>query len=84
LDELNIVAVGNTNAVAYTQNGGSTWTSLTGPNVGVNLLTVSLRSQNEWWIGDAGGKLGQGSAECAFVDSRVWGTRWGVGHSEDS
>lgn len=57
VDELNLVAVGNSNAVIYTTNGGTTWTSVTGPSVGVNLNAVWMRSATEWIIGTAGGRL---------------------------
>lgn len=54
---LDLVAVGNSNAVVYTSNGGSTWSSVTGPAVGVNLTSVAMRSRSEWMVGTAGGKL---------------------------
>lgn len=57
LDALVVVAVGDLNAVVYTLNGGTTWGSVTGPAVGVNLNTVFVRSELEWWVGSAGGRL---------------------------
>lgn len=57
LDEDNVVAVGDNNAVLVTANGGDTWSAVTGPNVGVNLTTVWVRSALEWMVGDAGGNL---------------------------
>jgi len=56
-DELNLVAVGASNAVIYTRNGGATWTSITGPAVGVALNTVWMHTDDEWFVGDAGGNL---------------------------
>jgi photosystem II stability/assembly factor-like uncharacterized protein len=56
-DELNLVAVGDSNAVIFTQNGGQTWASVTGPAVGVNLTAVWMRSRTEWIVGTAGGEL---------------------------
>lgn len=56
-DILNVVAVGNSNAVVLTRNGGDTWEAITGPSVGVNLNTVWMRGPNEWFVGDAGGQL---------------------------
>lgn len=56
-DIQNLVAVGDNNAVLVTTNGGQTWTSILGPNPGVNLNTVFLRGRDEWMIGDAGGQL---------------------------
>lgn len=52
-----VVAVGASNAVIYTLNGGSTWQSVTGPAVGVALNAVAIRSEKEWWVGSAAGKL---------------------------
>lgn len=51
-----VVAVGNLNAVVYTTNG-STFSSVTGPAVGINLNAVAARSDKEWWVGTAGGAL---------------------------
>lgn len=52
-----IVAVGASNAVVYTLDGGATWGAVTGPAVGVNLTAVNLRNEDEWWVGDANGAL---------------------------
>lgn len=57
LDALTLVAVGDSNALLYTNNGGSTWSSITGPAVGVALNTVWMQSEREWWVGTAGGRL---------------------------
>lgn len=56
-DKLNVVAVGASNAVVITRNGGDTWASILGPNVGVVLNAVWFKGVNEIWIGDAGGQL---------------------------
>lgn len=58
-DDLNLVAVGDSNAVVYTRNGGASWASVTGPAVGVPLTTVWMRGKDEWWVGSgtAGGRL---------------------------
>lgn len=56
-DNLNLVAVGASNAVVVTANGGDTWTAVTGPDVGVVLNTVWMKSKLEWFVGTAGGKL---------------------------
>ncbi len=53
----NVVAVGDSNAVVITRNGGTTWTAILGPNVGVALNTVWMRGPDEWFVGDAGGQL---------------------------
>lgn len=74
-DLLNLVAVGASNAVLVTRDGGNTWGSVTGPAVGVVLNTVFMKSANEWWVGTAGGKLfytidaGTNWAEKAFAGS---------------
>lgn len=57
LDSSNLVAVGASNAVIFTNNGGDTWVSVTGPDVGVALTCVWMRSKTEWFVGTAGGKL---------------------------
>ena len=57
IDSLNLVAVGANNAVVFTRNGGQTWESITGPDVGILLNTVWMKSEDEWWIGTSGGKL---------------------------
>lgn len=56
-DQDNVVIVGNNNAVVVTSDGGSVWTSITGPAVGVNLNSVWMQSLTEWWIGGADGNL---------------------------
>lgn len=56
-DILKLVAVGNSNTVIYSLDGGNTWQSVTGPAVGVNLNTVFMRTETEWWVGTAGGQL---------------------------
>jgi len=56
-DEDNLVAVGASNAVIHSSNGGVTWSSLTGPAVGVVLNTVWMRTADEWFVGAANGNL---------------------------
>ncbi|KKN01599.1 hypothetical protein LCGC14_1126190, partial [marine sediment metagenome] len=57
VDDQNLVAVGASNAVIVTANGGETWGAIVGPNVGVDLNTVWMRSELEWLVGDDGGQL---------------------------
>lgn len=57
IDEFNAVAVGASNAVIVTTNGGDTWQSILGPAVGVALNAVAMKSQYEWIVGTAGGQL---------------------------
>lgn len=56
-DELNLVAVGASNTVLFTEDGGATWASVAGPAPGVALTSVFVKSQSVWFIGTAGGKL---------------------------
>lgn len=51
-----IVAVGASNAVIASHNGGQTWALVTGPAVGVILNTVEVINDNIWFIGAANGK----------------------------
>lgn len=51
-----VVAVGNSNAVIYTLNG-EIFQSVTGPAVGINLNAVYARTDREWWVGTANGRL---------------------------
>lgn len=52
-----LVAVGNNNALILTRNGGDTWSLIVGPNVGVALNTIWMKSADVWLVGDAGGQL---------------------------
>lgn len=54
-DEGNVVAVGDNNAVVYSNDGGETWVNRTGPAGGVNLTKVQMRSATEWHIGTEAG-----------------------------
>lgn len=56
-DSLHVVAVGELNAVIYTENGGETWAPIVGPAVGVHLNCVWMKDANIWIIGDAAGDL---------------------------
>lgn len=57
MDELNVIAVGNSNAVVYTSNGGETWTSVTGPTPAVNLSAVWMKDKYNWLVGTTTGLL---------------------------
>jgi photosystem II stability/assembly factor-like uncharacterized protein len=57
IDINNLIAVGNSNAVVVTRNGGHSWQAVTGPAVGVNLTSVVMRSKTEWIVGTAGGRI---------------------------
>lgn len=58
-DEKNLMAVGAANATLVTRNGGTTWTSVTGPIAATVLTAVETRrvSVNEWFVGAANGNL---------------------------
>lgn len=49
-DENNLVAVGDSNTVLYTINGGETWISVTGPSVGNDLLAVEVQPNTGIWL----------------------------------
>jgi photosystem II stability/assembly factor-like uncharacterized protein len=52
-----VVAVGASNAIVYTDNGGDTWQAITGPAVGVNLTAIWVHSPTSWLVGTAAGTL---------------------------
>lgn len=56
-DSLNVVAVGAANTILRTTNGGTSWSLVVGPAVGVVLNTVWMRSALEWFVGAANGNL---------------------------
>jgi hypothetical protein len=58
-DTKNVLAVGNSNAVIFTSNGGSTWESVTGPAVGVNLGACSMWNSTTWLVGEGAGGTGK-------------------------
>lgn len=57
IDDQHIVAVGASNAVVVTHDGGDTWAAVTGPAVGVVLNRVWMRTKDEFWIAAADGNL---------------------------
>lgn len=56
VDEDNLVAVGASNAVVVTTDGEN-WASVTGPNPGTALNAIWMKTNLEWFVGDAGGQL---------------------------
>jgi photosystem II stability/assembly factor-like uncharacterized protein len=56
-DNLNVVAVGASNAVVATNNGGISWSAITGPIPGTVLNAVWMHSPLEWLVGSAAGRL---------------------------
>jgi photosystem II stability/assembly factor-like uncharacterized protein len=65
-DKNNVLAVGNSNAVAHTRNGGQTWELIVGPAVGINLSSCWMYTADIWLIGEGAGGNG-----------RLWGTEDG-------
>lgn len=59
LDTQNILAVGNSNAVLYTSNGGVSWLSVTGPAVGINLGACWMWDKDNWFVGEGAGGTGK-------------------------
>ena len=57
IDSLNIVAVGDNNAMVSTSNGGASWEAITGPAVGVALNAIWMHTLQEWYVGAANGNL---------------------------
>ncbi len=49
-----IIAVGASNAVVKSLNGGSTWSSLTGPAVATTLNCCFVKDEDHWWVGADG------------------------------
>lgn len=59
LDSQNVLAVGDSNAVIYTSNGGVSWKSVTGPSVGINMGTCWMWSDSVWFVGEGAGGAGK-------------------------
>lgn len=58
-NDKHVLAVGNSNAVIHTTNGGTTWESVTGPAVGVNLGACWMWSEDVWFVGEGSGGTGK-------------------------
>jgi len=59
LDTENVLAVGDSNAVIYTGNGGDTWEAVTGPSVGVNMGACWMWDESVWLVGEGAGGNGK-------------------------
>lgn len=58
-DTQNVLAVGNSNSVIVTSNGGLTWESVTGPAVGINLEACWMWDAKTWLVGEGAGGSGK-------------------------
>jgi len=58
-DTDNILAVGDSNAVIYSTDGGETWTSIIGPAVGLVLGACWMWSKDVWLVGEGAGGTGK-------------------------
>lgn len=47
----------DSNALLFSSNYGATFSLVMGPEVGVNIRAVWVRSATQWWVGTASGKL---------------------------
>lgn len=56
-DELNLAAVGASNTVILTHDGGTNWSAVTGPVPGVDLTCVFVKSAQVIFVGSAAGRL---------------------------
>lgn len=70
LDAEYVLAVGNSNAVLYTTNGGVSWKTVTGPSVGVNLGACWMWDEETWLIGEGAG--GNGSLWLTVNSGLTW------------
>lgn len=70
LDADNVLAVGDSNAVIYTSNGGSTWEAVTGPSVGVNLGACWMWDEKVWLVGE--GANGNGKLWYTINSGVTW------------
>lgn len=69
-DDSNVLTVGNSNAVIYTQNGGVSWQTVTGPAVGVNLGAAWMWDKDTWFVGEGAG--GNGRLWLTTNTGRTW------------
>ena len=58
-DKNNVLAVGNSNAVIYTSNGGTIWENVTGPSIGVNMGACWMWDAKTWLVGEGAGGSGK-------------------------
>jgi hypothetical protein len=68
-DVNNLVAVGASNAVLNSRDGGTTWSLVVGPATGIAINAVAMKSADEWLVGLANG---------AMYATRDGGANWTV------
>lgn len=56
-DGINVLSGHDNNVLLYSSNGGSTFRTVTGPAVGVNVNAVWVVGKNTWWAAMANGTL---------------------------
>jgi len=66
----NVLAVGNSNAIIYTHNGGVNWATVTGPSVGINMGACWMWSEDVWLVGEGSG--GAGRLWLTVDEGRTW------------
>lgn len=57
LDSDNVLVGGGSNVLLVTTTGGDSWSLLVGPSVGNAINTVWMRSETEWIVGTAAGRV---------------------------
>lgn len=65
-----VLTVGNSNAVIYTINGGTSWKTATGPSVGVNLGACWMWDTDTWLVGEGAG--GNGKLWLTTNQGKTW------------
>lgn len=79
ISETFAVAVGDNDAVIFTENG-STWSTPSAtPGSAGNLQCVWIRSEDEWWIGDSAGVV-----HYTLDQGETWSTKGLAGSGYDS
>lgn len=72
LDEFNVVCVGASNVVEFTDNGGDTWRLITGPVAGATWSAVKMLGRGTWLVG---GTLA-GGLTAALYYTNDFGVTW--------
>lgn len=81
-DESNVMAVGASDTILFTSDGGDTWSAATATGGTNTLLTVNW-SFGFWWIGDNGGELWFSNDDGATWAARTQFPNYGTGSITD-